>query len=120
MEESILTSIKKMLGPEEDYEHFDHDIITHINTALATLTELGVGPEAGFSITDKTAVWSDFISGDKLLNLVPTYVYLKVKLAFDPPTVAAVLDSMERQASQYEWRINVAAERENWGKTSGD
>lgn len=60
MEKSILTSIKKMLGPEEDYEHFDHDIITHINTALATLTELGVGPEAGFSITDKTAVWNDF------------------------------------------------------------
>lgn len=89
-------------------------------SVVATLTELGVGPEAGFSITDKTAVWSDFISGDKLLNLVPTYVYLKVKLAFDPPTVAAVLDSMERQASQYEWRINVAAERENWGKTSGD
>lgn len=111
MEESILTSIKKMLGPEEDYEHFDHDIITHINMTLATLWQLGVGPEDGFAIEDKTAKWSDFIDDDKLLNLVPTYVYLKVKLAFDPPTVAAVLDSMERQANQYEWRINIAAER---------
>ena len=63
-------------------------------------------------IQDKTAKWSDFISGDKLLNLVPTYVYLKVKLIFDPPTAGAVLEAMERQASQYEWRINVAAERD--------
>lgn len=111
MEDSILTSVKKMLGPEEQYEHFDPDIITHINAVLATLTELGVGPEDGFAISDKTATWSDFIEGDKLLNLVPTYVYLKVKLMFDPPTVAAVLESMERQATQYEWRINVVAER---------
>ena len=109
--DSILTSVKKLLGPAEEYEHFDPDIIMHINSALATLTQLGVGPEEGFMITDKTAVWSDFIGDDLLLNLVPTYVYLKVKLGFDPPTTAAVLESFQRQASQYEWRLNVAAER---------
>lgn len=109
--ESILTSVKKLLGPAEEYEHFDPDIIMHINSALATLTELGVGPEEGFMITDKTAVWSDFIGDDLLLNLVPTYVYLKVKLGFDPPTTAAVLESFQKQADRYEWRINVAAER---------
>jgi hypothetical protein len=109
--ESILTSVKKLLGPAEEYEHFDPDIIMHINSTLATLTQLGVGPEDGFMITDKSSVWSDFISDDKLLNMVPTYVYLKVKLGFDPPTTAAVLESMQRQAKEYEWRINVAAER---------
>jgi acetylornithine deacetylase/succinyl-diaminopimelate desuccinylase-like protein len=110
MEDSILTSIKKMLGPEEEYEHFDTDIIIHINTALAILTQLGVGPEDGFAIENKEAKWSDFISTNKLLNLVPTYVYLKVKIAFDPPSSASVLESFERQAKQYEWRITVAAE----------
>lgn len=112
MDDSILTSVKKALGPEEDYEHFDPEIIMHVNSVLATLTELGVGPANGFMIQDKTATWNDFISDDKLLNLVPTYVYLKVKLIFDPPTAGAVLEAMERQVSQYEWRINVAAERD--------
>lgn len=112
MEDSILTSVKKMLGPEESYEHFDQDIITHINSALATLTQLGVGPEDGFVIEDKTATWTDFISSDKLLKLVPTFVYLKVRLGFDPPTTSAVLEAFERQAKEYEWRINVAAERD--------
>ena len=111
MDESILTSVKKALGPEEDYEHFDPEIIMYVNSVLATLTELGVGPVEGFMIQDKGAKWNDFISDDKLLNLVPTYVYLKVKLLCDPPTAGAVLEAMERQASQYEWRINVAAER---------
>lgn len=112
MDDSILTSIKKALGPEEDYEHFDPEIIMHINSVLATLTELGVGPAKGFMIRDKTAKWSDFISDNKLLNLVPTYVYLKVKLIFDPPTAAALLEAMERQANQFEWRINEIAERD--------
>ena len=118
MVDSILTSVKKMLGPEEDYTHFDPDIITHINSALATLTELGVGPEDGFVIEDSSATWTDFIGNDKLLKLVPTYVYLKVRLAFDPPATAATIDSFDRQAKEYEWRINAAAERENWGKAN--
>lgn len=112
MKDSILTSVKKMLGPEEAYEHFDPDLIMHINTVLATLTELGVGPEDGFVIEDKSATWHEFIGNSKLLKMVPTYVYLKVRLAFDPPTTAAVLESFERQAKEYEWRINEVAERE--------
>lgn len=111
MNDSILTSIKKALGPEEVYEHFEPEIIMYINSVLATLTELGVGPKDGFMIEDETAVWSDFISDDKLMRLVPTYVYLRVKLVFDPPTIAAILESFERQADMYEWRINAAAER---------
>lgn len=111
MIDSILTSVKKNLGIEEDYEHFDHDIITHINSVLATLWQLGVGPETGFSISDKSAKWKDFLEDDTLLNLVPTYVYLKVRLIFDPPTTAAVLESFKAEADRHEWRINVAAER---------
>jgi hypothetical protein len=110
MEESILTSVKKMLGPEEDYEQFDPDLIIFINSVLSTLNQLGVGPSEGFSIEDKSAKWSDFISDDRLLNLVPTYVYLKVRLLFDPPTASAVLDSINREADRYEWRISIAVE----------
>ena len=108
--DSILTSIKKMLGIEESYEHFDADIIMHINSVLATLTQLGAGPESGFSISDKTATWSDFIGSATNLDAIRSYIYLKVRLLFDPPTVAAVLESMNRQASEYEWRINISAE----------
>lgn len=108
--DSILTSIKKMLGIEESYEHFDADIVIHINSVLATLTQLGVGPESGFSISDKTATWSDFIGSATNLDAIRSYIYLKVRLLFDPPTVAAVLESMNRQASEYEWRINISAE----------
>lgn len=111
MDDSILTSVKKLLGIEETYEHFDTDIIIHINSVLATLWQLGVGSEEGFSIQDKSSKWSDFLGTDVLLNLVPTYVYLKVRLAFDPPTVGGVLEAMQREADRYEWRINIAAER---------
>ena len=111
MTESILTSIKKMLGIDESYEHFDPDIIIHINSVLAILTQLGVGNPAGFRITDKTAVWTDFLGADvSNLENVKTYIYLKVKLIFDPPTTAAAIESMERQAKEYEWRVNVAAD----------
>lgn len=107
---SILTSIKKLLGIEESYEHFDQDIIMHINSVLATLTQLGIGPVRGFSITDKTTTWSDFLGEATNLDAVRSYMYIKVRLLFDPPTTAAVLESMNRQASEYEWRLNVSAE----------
>ena len=83
--ESILTSIKKLLGITEEYDQFDPDIIMHINSVFMILTQLGVGPAEGFSIEDDTAVWTDFIQDVKKLESVKTYVYLKVKLAFDPP-----------------------------------
>lgn len=109
MDESILTSIKKPLGIPEEYTQFDPDIIMHINTVLSNLTDLGVGPSKGFFITDKTAVWSDFIpaSNYSRLQSIKTYVYLKVRLIFDPPTNSAVIESMNRLISELEWRINV-------------
>ena len=119
MDESILTSVKKALGPEEDYEHFDPEIIMYINSVLATLTELGVGPVEGFMIQDKGAKWNDFISDDKLLNLVPTYVYLKVKLIFDPPTSSAVLESIKAMIAELEWRLNVTVDPGKVGEEDG-
>ena len=108
--ESILTSIKKLLGITEEYDQFDPDIIMHINSVFMILTQLGVGPAEGFSIEDDTSVWSDFIQDIKKLESVKTYIYLKVKLAFDPPLSSAVIESMNRLINELEWRLNVAAE----------
>lgn len=109
--DSILTSVKKLLGIDESYTHFDADIIIHINSVFAILNQLGVGPLEGFQITGPEETWNQFLADDKLLNDVRTYVYLKVQLAFDPPTIAAVIESKTKLASELEWRINVAAER---------
>ncbi len=111
--DSILTSIKKMLGIEESYEHFDTDIIIHINSVLATLTQLGVGNPDGFSIHDKTATWNDYIGDEANLDAIKSYVYLKVKLLFDPPSSSSIADSYNRSASEFEWRINATAESES-------
>ena len=111
--ESILNSIKKLLGITEEYEHFDQDIIMHINSAFSVLTQLGVGPPEGFRIDDDAKTWNDFISDTIRLDAVKSYVYLKVSLMFDPPTSSAVLSAKERQISELEWRLNVAAEQES-------
>ena len=109
--ESILTSIKKLLGITEECEHFDSDIIIHINSVLSVLTQLGVGPTEGFRITDKSSIWSDFVPYEyKNLDDVKTYVYLRVRLLFDPPISSIVIDSMNRMISELEWRINVTSE----------
>lgn len=105
--ESILTSIKKLLGISEDDTNFDVDVIIHINTAFSILTQLGVGPSEGFSIKDNAAVWTDFIADEKKIELVKTYVYLKVKIVFDPPLSSAVIESINRIISELEWRIQV-------------
>lgn len=113
MNKSILTSIKKMLGMTEDYEAFDTDIVIHINSVFATLHQLGVGQQdTAFSITGKEETWDQFITADKL-NSVISYMYLKVKTLFDPPTSSFVLESYKEQIKEYEWRLNVAAEEEN-------
>ena len=112
MDESILTSIKKLLGIPEDYEHFDQDIIIHINSVFMILNQLGVGPTEEFTSTDKTAVWSDFISDNKKFESVKTYVYMKVRLLFDPPLSSAVMDCINKVTKELEWRLNVAAESE--------
>lgn len=111
--DSILTSIKKLLGIEDDYGHFDPDIIMHINSVFMILTQLGVGPSEGFSIEDDTATWSDFIPNLQNLEAVKTYVYLKVKLLFDPSGSSAVTESMNRQISELEWRLYVTVENES-------
>lgn len=108
--ESILTSIKKMLGIAEDYTHFDTDLMIHINSVLSILAQLGVGSSKGFLIENKFATWADFIPEGFNLELVKSYVYLKVKLLFDPPTSSAVIESTNRLLSELEWRINVEVE----------
>lgn len=110
--ESILTSIKKLLGITEDYTHFDTDIILHINTVFMVLNQLGIGPANGFSISDKTATWDEFLPTDnKNFEAVKTYIHLKVKLIFDPPLSSAVMESMKQMISELEWRLNVEAEQ---------
>lgn len=109
--ESILTSIKKLLGIDADYSHFDADLIMHINSVFSILTQMGVGSADGFSITDTTEKWSDFISNDfNQYSMVKSYVYLKVRLLFDTPQSSALIESINRQISELEWRLFVAAD----------
>lgn len=108
--ESILTSIKKLLGIAEEYEHFDADLIMHINSVFSILTQLGVGPSEGFSIEDEVAVWTDFIPEKSKIEFVKSYMHLKVKLLFDPPLGSAVIESMNRMINELEWRIQVAVD----------
>lgn len=108
--DSILTSIKKLLGIAEEYEHFDPDIVMYINSAFSVLTQLGVGPEEGFRIEDASKTWSEFLYDDPRLEFVKTFIYLKVRLAFDPPLSSAVMEAINRQISELEWRINVTVD----------
>lgn len=108
--ESILTSIKKLLGISEDYTQFDNDLIMHINTVFLNLTQLGVGPEEGFSIQNENDAWSDFIDDNTQLQAVKSYMYLKVKLLFDPPLSSSVIESMNRMIAELEFRLNVAVD----------
>lgn len=105
--ESVLTSIKKLLGLAEDYTHFDDDIIMHINSVLFILAQLGVNAEKNFSINDKTAVWDDYISPIQNLQVIKTYIYLRVRLLFDPPLSSALVEVMKTQANELEWRIMI-------------
>lgn len=116
MEQSILISTKKVLGIAEDYTVFDLDIITHINTAFSTLTQLGVGPAEGFMIEDETAVWTDFdpIDDDRLYNSVKSYVFLRVRQLFDPPSTSYLIAAFDRQIQELEWRLNVYREETGW------
>ena len=108
--ESILNTIKKMLDVDVGCTHFDENIINHINTALMVLTQIGVGPEKGFSIRDSTAKWSDFLSDMSKLEGVKTYIYLRVKPLFDPTSSSAISGAMKNVADELEWRMNINAE----------
>jgi hypothetical protein len=109
---SILSSVKKNLGLAEEYTIFDPDITLYINGCFSTLNQLGIGPDDGFAIEDKSATWDDFLGTEKRLNSVLTYVSLRVRLLFDPPTQSFVRDAIEKQISELEWRINVFRENE--------
>lgn len=106
---SILNSVKKDIGIVSDYDHFDPEIITAINTAFSALNQLGVGPSSGFSISDDTTEWSDYISDpdSPTLGFVKTYVSKKAKMLFDPPTSSALMEAMKENLKELEFRINV-------------
>lgn len=106
MENSILKSTKKILGVGEDYTAFDLDIITHINSTFSVVNQLGIGPTEGFSIEDEMAVWSDIDIPDNQLGLLRTYVFLKVRLLFDPPGTSFAIDAMKEQIKEHEYRLS--------------
>lgn len=110
--ESILTSIKKLLGIAEEDDAFDTDIIMHINSVLMILTDIGVGPTEGFKISDKSDTWEEFLGAGVKYEAAKTYVYLKLKPVFDPPSSTAALEAINNQSKEYEWRLNVRAESE--------
>lgn len=114
MEPSILKSTKKILGVGEADTSFDVDIMLHINSVLSVLNQVGIGPANGYAIEDDTATWDSFIGTDPRLNLVKTYLYLKVRLLFDPPGTSYAIDAMEKQIAEFEWRLNVMREEESW------
>lgn len=107
--ESILTSIKKLLGISKDCKHFDQDLIMHINSVLLILTQIGIGPSEGFYIVDDNETWDDFLSDSTQCELVKSYVFLKVKLLFDPPLSSAAIESTNRMIAEFEWRLYVAS-----------
>ena len=109
-DESILTSVKKVLGIPEYYEHFDQDVLLHLNSVMSILHQLGVGPENGFVVEDDSTTWSDLFDGDIDTNkmmYVKSYVCLRVRLLFDPPASSGAIDAIERQMRELEWRITV-------------
>lgn len=108
--DSILNSTKKALGLDPDYDVFDLDVIMHINTVFGTLNQLGVGPDAGFMIDADSDTWVSFLGTDPRLNQVKTYVYLRVRLLFDPPGTAFLMEASKAQIQELEWRLNVQAE----------
>ena len=105
MDQSILDDIKKMLGLDIDYQVFDTDVIILINSALMTLQQIGVVPKEGFMIDSSAQLWSDFVPENKILGSIKTYVYLKVKVVFDPPVNSYVMDAYNKTAEELEWRL---------------
>lgn len=113
--DSILDSVKKDLGITVEYTHFDPDIIMGINTSLSILNQLGVGPSSGFYITDRSAVWSDFLDNETQLEFVKSYISKKTKQLFDPPQTGPLAEALDKVLKELEWRINVAVDPKNGG-----
>jgi hypothetical protein len=108
--QSILESVKNALNVPSDYDVFDEQIIMHINSVFSTLRQLGAGPDVGFDITDETATWDTFLGTDKELNAVKTYVCLRVRLLFDPPMMGYLVEALQKQIQELEWRLNVTVD----------
>jgi hypothetical protein len=111
--ESILIAVKTLLGLDTDYTHFDPAIVMNINTVFLTLRQIGMGPEQGFFITDETSKWEDFVTDPFMQESVKTYVYLKVRLMFDPPETSYLITSIKNQILELEWRFQVQASLDN-------
>lgn len=110
--ESILGTIRNMLGPEADYSHFDPELVPHINSAFNRLKQLNVGPESGFYITGEDETWSDFFESSSLIPMAISYVFFKVKMSFDPPSSSIAAEAYNKMISEYEWCMNVDSETE--------
>ena len=110
MDNSILSTIKKILGLDASYTPFDTDIIVFINGAFLSLQQVGVGPESGFSIHGYDETWASYLTNPQNLEAVKTYIYLHVKRLFDPPSSSFVMDAYNKQMDELIWRLNVQAE----------
>lgn len=110
MENSILISTKKILGISEHYTAFDLDIITHINASFSNVNQLGIGNIDGFMIEDSIPVWEDLEIPQNQLNMVKTYIFLKVRMLFDPPTTSFLIEAMQKQIQEHEWRLSIFRE----------
>lgn len=114
MGDSILNNLKKMLGIDTEFNAFDQDLIIHINSVFMTLHQLGVGPVQVFRISGNGETWSSFLADSRSendLSAVKDYIYLKLRILFDPPSSSYVLSALESQMKELEWRLNVQAER---------
>ena len=111
LNDSILSSVKKLLNLPEEYTDFDEDIILHINSALDTIQQLGVGPLEHYEIEDKDNLWSEFIGDVKFINFVKTAVWLDVRLVFDPPSTSFQIESFQKRLDQLHWRLRVQADK---------
>lgn len=113
---SILNTVKKQIGFDEDYDQFDADLILLINSALSVMTQVGVGPKDGFSITGSSEDWNDFLNDDQRLEMVKEYVFLRAKVIFDPPQSGSVLDAYKERIRELEWRSHIVGD--DWGSLS--
>lgn len=114
MDESILNTIKKLLGLDKDDDSFDLDVMIHINSIIPSLSQLGIGPKNGLIITSATQLWSEYIDSSVVnLEAVKTYIYLKTKLIFDPPTNSTTIEAINKNLSELEWRMMLAVETNN-------
>lgn len=120
MDTSVLKSIKKVLGLDPEYDVFDADIIMHINSILSNLTQIGVGPRTGVYIEDDSTTWGDLFGVDPRFNNIKSYVYLKVRLLFDPPQNSNITNAMNEQIKEFEWRINAEREEDLWEPETSD